>query len=69
MQSVACSVMTYAHAHEDYDHALWFSAYLPKDGVGEYYLGGIYSVSYTSILISVCNIYYVLLAQIRILIC
>jgi len=29
-----CSVMTYAHEHEDYDHDLWFSAYVPdeKDG-------------------------------------
>ena len=26
--------MTYAHAHEDYDHDLWFSAYLPQEEVG-----------------------------------
>ena len=29
-----CSVMTFAHEHEDYDHDLWFSAYVPKEDDG-----------------------------------
>ena len=29
-----CSVMTFAHEHEDYDHDLWFSAYVPKSEDG-----------------------------------
>ena len=29
-----CYVMTFAHEHEDYDHDLWFSAYVPKSEDG-----------------------------------
>ena len=29
-----CSVMTFAHEHEDYDHDLWFSAYTPSEDDG-----------------------------------
>eukprot|EP00218_Dolichomastix_sp_CCMP3274_P014248 CAMPEP_0170136136 /NCGR_PEP_ID=MMETSP0033_2-20121228/3022_1 /TAXON_ID=195969 /ORGANISM="Dolichomastix tenuilepis, Strain CCMP3274" /LENGTH=556 /DNA_ID=CAMNT_0010371809 /DNA_START=20 /DNA_END=1690 /DNA_ORIENTATION=- len=34
--STQCSVVTYAHPHEDYDHDLWFSAYLPQEEDGCY---------------------------------
>ena len=29
-----CSVLTYAHEHEDYDHDMWFSAYVPNEDDG-----------------------------------
>merc|ERR1712110_792071 len=31
-----CSVLTYAHPHADYDHNLWFSAYVPQEDDGCY---------------------------------
>jgi len=31
-----CEVVTFAHKHEDYDHDLWFSAYVPQDEDGCY---------------------------------
>lgn len=34
--SGGCSVITFAHAHEDYDHDKWFSAYLPEEGDDRY---------------------------------
>ncbi|KAK3254978.1 hypothetical protein CYMTET_35827 [Cymbomonas tetramitiformis] len=34
--SNSCSVVTFAHKHEDYDHDLWFSAYVPKSEDGCY---------------------------------
>ena len=32
----ACSTLVFAHDHEDYDHDLWFQAYVPQDGDGCY---------------------------------
>jgi hypothetical protein len=32
----SCSVLTYAHKHEDYDHDKWFSAYVPQKNDGCY---------------------------------
>ncbi|CAE7559684.1 GRINA [Symbiodinium natans] len=29
-----CSTLTFAHKHEDYDHDLWFSAYVPQENDG-----------------------------------
>ncbi|CAK9008890.1 Hypothetical protein SCF082_LOCUS10063 [Durusdinium trenchii] len=29
-----CSTISFAHQHEDYDHDLWFSAYVPKEDDG-----------------------------------
>ncbi|CAE8624992.1 unnamed protein product [Polarella glacialis] len=31
-----CSTITFAHKHEDYDHDLWFSAYVPQENDGCY---------------------------------
>lgn len=31
-----CSTLVYAHAHQDYDHANWFSAYTPAENDGCY---------------------------------
>eukprot|EP00929_Paragymnodinium_shiwhaense_P041749 TRINITY_DN21684_c0_g1_i2.p1 TRINITY_DN21684_c0_g1~~TRINITY_DN21684_c0_g1_i2.p1 ORF type:complete len:264 (-),score=47.98 TRINITY_DN21684_c0_g1_i2:321-1112(-) len=31
-----CEIMTFAHAHEDFDHDLWFSAYVPQENDGRY---------------------------------
>ena len=32
----ACSTLVFAHDHEDYDHDLWFQAYVPQEGDGCY---------------------------------
>jgi len=32
----ACSTLVFAHAHEDYDHDLWFQAYTPEENDGCY---------------------------------
>merc|ERR1719245_2028405 len=34
--TTSCSTMAYAHKHEDYDHDLWFSAYVPQEDDGCY---------------------------------
>jgi len=34
--SVSCSTIAFAHKHEDYDHDLWFSAYVPQEDDGCY---------------------------------
>mmetsp|Transcript_5712 Transcript_5712/g.16872 ORF Transcript_5712/g.16872 Transcript_5712/m.16872 type:complete len:551 (-) Transcript_5712:54-1706(-) len=31
-----CSTLVYAHDHEDFDHDLWFQAYVPQEGDGCY---------------------------------
>jgi len=33
-EAAECSTLTFAHKHEDYDHALWFSAYVPQENDG-----------------------------------
>merc|ERR1719464_596019 len=32
----SCSTVAFAHKHEDYDHDLWFSAYVPQEDDGCY---------------------------------
>jgi len=34
--SESCSTLVFAHDHEDYDHDLWFQAYVPQEGDGCY---------------------------------
>ncbi|KAJ1448367.1 calcineurin-like phosphoesterase [Pelagophyceae sp. CCMP2097] len=36
VDGTACSTVVFAHAHEDYDHDLWFSAYTPEANDGCY---------------------------------
>mmetsp|Transcript_49442 Transcript_49442/g.124519 ORF Transcript_49442/g.124519 Transcript_49442/m.124519 type:complete len:630 (-) Transcript_49442:271-2160(-) len=34
--AASCSTVAFAHKHEDYDHDLWFSAYVPQEDDGCY---------------------------------